>query len=66
MMTYHPISAQQARQFIRLNISNPRIPAGHKWFMVYDVQHYPVGRCNVYLIAAAGGLTGVVGMRRAA
>lgn len=59
MMTYHPITAQQACAFIRANISNPRIPAGHKWFYVCDLQRFPLGR-NMYLIATASGLAGVM------
>ncbi len=65
-MNYQPITAKQAREFIRLNISNPRIPAGLKWFMVFDCEHYPANRRNVYLIASGRGLTGVVGVGRAA
>ena len=59
-MQYHPITPKLAREFMRLNISNPRIPAGLKWFYVCDLQHYPVNRRNVYLIASARGLRGVV------
>lgn len=65
-MIYQPITATQARAFIRVNISNPRIRAGLKWFMVCDVQYYPVNRRNVFLIASASGLTGVVGVGRRA
>lgn len=60
-MNYYPITAAQARNFIRLNISNPRIPAGHKWYMVRNLQRYPVGK-NVYVIASASGITGVLGV----
>lgn len=69
-MIYHPIPASQARALIRQHISNPRTRAGLKWFMVYDLQYYPAGRRNLYLIANANGLTGVCGVdageRRAA
>lgn len=61
-MNYQPITAKQAREFIRLNISNPRISAGLKWFMVFDCEHYPANRRNVYLIASASGLVGVIGV----
>ena len=64
-MNYYPITPKQAREFIRLNILNPRIPAGMKWFYVCDLQHYPAGRRNVYLIASASGLRGVYGRRAA-
>lgn len=65
-MNYHGIRATEARAFIRQHICNPRIRAGLKWFMVYDLQYFPVGRCNVYLIAGGSGLTGVVGVARKA
>lgn len=61
-MNYQPISPQQARTFIHRYIGERRVPTGLKWFQVNDLQYFPVGRRNLYLVAGERGLEGVYGV----
>jgi hypothetical protein len=61
-MTFDAISSEQAQQFVQKHIGGQPVPVGLIWYAVQGIQHYPVNRRHLYLVAGEQGLEGVYGI----